>query len=305
VVELLTSQDQRLRRLAALALGESGDKRGGAILIDWWRDAEHRDFQRSRELLAAFATLRLRDVVWFLCTSLSDVRLRPYLARTLAKIGEESARVPLARAFADERSQSARAELAQALVELGAREEIAAPLVRFLGVPDPLANGLETALKARVLPLVGGPGERELPRLRSRSELGTRVRVVVPKGGNGRGVRFLARASCPKGGEPGALVLSSASHLVRYDRAGKSLPERGVPQLDEKRALKLPLRCESRPLEVFATLPQNLAVRPGTSTEVILFASRNVAVEALALVPLADELPPPPPRPWSPEAPGE
>jgi arylsulfatase A-like enzyme len=306
VIELLGSPDQRLRRLAALALGESGDRRGSAILIDWWRDAEHRDFQRSRELLAAFGTLRLRDAVWFLCGSLSDVRLRPYLARALAKIGEESARVPLARAFADERSQSARAELGQALVELGAREEIAPALVRFLGVPDPLANGLEIAMKAKVLPLVGGPGEKELPRLRSRSELGTRVRVVVPKkGGNGRGVRILVRASCPKGGEPGALVLGSAAHLVRFDRAGKSLPERGVPQLDESRSLKLPLRCESRPLEVFATLPANLAVRPGSSAEFILFASRNVSVEAFALVPLADELPPPPPKPWSPEAPGE
>jgi hypothetical protein len=305
VVELLSSQDQRLRRLAALALGESGDKRGSAVLIDWWRDAEHRDFQRSRELLSAFATLRLRDVVWFLCGSLSDVRLRPYLARALAKIGDESARVPLARAFADERSQSARAELAQALVELGAREEVAAPLVRFLGVPDPLVNGLEVALKARVLALVGGPGERELPRLRSRSELGTRVRLVVPKGGNGHGLRVLVRASCPKGGEPGALVVGSAAHLVRYDRAGKSLPERGVPQLDQNRALKLPLRCESRALEVFETLPPSLAVRPGTSAEFILFASRNVAVEAMAVVPLADELPPPPPKPWSPATPGE
>jgi arylsulfatase A-like enzyme len=305
VVELLGSPDQNLRRLAALALGESGDKRGSTVLIDWWRDAAHRDFQRSRELLGAFATLRLRDAVVFLCASLSDVRLRPYLAQALAKIGEESARVPLARAFADERSQSARVELARALLELGAREEIASALVRFLGVPDPLSNGLETAWKARVLPLVGGPGERELPRLRSRSELGTRVRFVVPKGGNGQGVRALIRASCPKEGEPGAVVLSSALHLVRYDRAGKSLPERGVPQLDESRSIKLPLRCESHPVEAFATLPENLGVRPGKSSELVLFASRNVAVEAVAFVPLADELPPPPPKPWSPEAPGE
>jgi hypothetical protein len=305
VIELLGSKDSRLRRLAALALAESGDRRGKDILLDWWRDAPSRDFQRSRELLDAFATLRWRDAVPFLYPSLSDVRLRPYLARALAKIGDESARVPLARAFAEERSQSARVELAKALIEIGAREEIALPLTRFLGVPDPLVDGLDVALKAHVLPLVGGPGERELPRLRRRSELGTRVRVVVPKGGKERGVRVLVRASCPKGGEPGAIVVGSAAHLVRYDRAGRSLPERGVPQLDDSRSLKLPLRCESRPLEVYATLPPSLGVRPGISTELILFASRNVAVEALALVPLADELPPPAPKPWNPQDPAE
>jgi hypothetical protein len=101
------------------------------------------------------------------------------------------------------------------------------------------------------------------------------------------------------------VVLSSALHLVRYDRSGKSLPERGVPQLDESRSIKLPLRCESRPVEAFASLPENLGIRPGRSSELVLFASRNVAVEAVAFVPLADELPPPPPKPWSPEAPGE
>ncbi len=305
VVELLNASDLELRRLAALALGESGDKRGAAILIDWWRNPKQRDFTRSRQILNAFGVLALRDAVPFLTESLGDVRLRPYLARTLAKIGEESARVPLARAFADERSQSARVELVRALVALGGREEIAAPLTRFLGVADPLSDGLEVALKAHLLALVGGPGEKELPRIRSRTELGTRVRGVIPKAGNGRGIRALVRASCPKSDVPGTVVIGSAAHLVRYDRSGKPLPERGVPKLNEARSLRLAVPCEGRPREVFATVPESLGLRPGLSYEVIVFASRGVGLEALALVPLADELPPPPPKPWSPEAPGE
>lgn len=305
VVELLDAPDLKLRRLAALALAESGDKRGASVLLEWWRADRGGDFQRSRDLLEAFGTLRLKDAVWPLTTSLSDVRLRPYLARALAKIGDGSARVPLTRAFADERSQSARVELASSLVNLGAREEIAVPLTRFLGVPDPLVNGVKTALDAHVLVHVGGPSERDLPRIRSRSDIGTRVRVVVPKAGNGQGVRAFVRGSCPKSAESGTVMLSSSSHLLRFDSSGKALPERGVPKLDEARSLRLALPCEGRPLEVFGTLPEQVGVKPGTSSELVLFSSRNVALEAVLLVPLADELPPPPPKPWTPEAPGE
>ena len=129
--------------------------------------------------------------------------------------------------------------------------------------------------------------------------------MVVPKAGNGQGVRALVRGSCPKGAESGTIVLSSSSHLLRFDSTGKAVPERGVPKLDETRSLRLALPCEGRALEVFGTLPQQVGVRAGTSSELVLFSSRNVTLEAILLVPLADELPPPPPKPWSPEAPGE
>ena len=93
VIELLN--DPKYQRLAALALAESGDKRGEQILIDWWRAADQREFQQSRDMLGAFALLRARDAVPWLVRSLDDVRLRPFVAKTLAAIGEESARVPL------------------------------------------------------------------------------------------------------------------------------------------------------------------------------------------------------------------
>ncbi len=305
-VELLRDPDRNLRRLAALALGESGDKRAEAELIAWWRDREHLEFTRACEVLAALAAIRSRDALPFLLKSLDDVRLRPYVARTLSAIGDESGRYWLARALANERSHSTRGVLLDALLSLGAREELAAPLVRLLGVPDPPPNGIEAALRAKVLQHVGGPEPRDLARLRDRSDLGVRLRVFIPKGGNGSGVRVLVRAHCPKGTGDGAgsgsgsgeVLLSSASHLVRYDKRGELVRQRGIPELDPQRVLRLPFPCTGQSLERFARVPDNLGARPGVLSEFVLFANRAITIEGVALVPLADELPPPPPEPW-------
>jgi hypothetical protein len=34
-------------------------------------------------------------------------------------------------------------------------------------------------------------------------------------------------------------------------------------------------------------------------SEFVVFANRPITIEGVALVPLADELPPPPPEPWT------
>jgi arylsulfatase A-like enzyme len=303
-VELLRDPDQNLRRLAALSLGESGDKRAEAELIAWWRDREHLEFTRAVEVLGALAAIRSRDAIPFLLKSLDDVRLRPYVAKTLSAIGDESGRYWLARALANERSHSTRAVLLDALLSLGAREELAAPLVRLLGVPDPPPNGIEAALRAKVLQHVGGPEPRDLARLRDRSDLGVRLRVFIPKGGNGTGVRVLVRAHCAKGDGEGAgsgsaeVLLSSASHLVRYDNRGELVRQRGIPELDAQRVLRLPFPCTGESLERFARVPDNVGARPGVLSEFVVFANRPITIEGVALVPLADELPPPPPEPW-------
>lgn len=299
VLELLT--EPRYRRMAALALAESGDSRGRDGLLEWWRDKASREFSRSKQLLSAIGTLRLREAVPLLAAELEDVRLRPEIARALAQIGDESGRMPLARALANERSHSTRQALFEALVELGGRYELVLPLVRFLGVPDPLPEGLAIAMNARILGHVGGPTERDLPRLKERSELGTRVRLVIPKGGNGQGIRALARVECSRAARQGELVIGSAEHLIRYDRAGKPIRQRTVPELDTTRALRLPVACSGQPTEVYGSLPENMPARPGSSLELIVYASRDVKVHGLALVPLSDELPPPPPEPWQAE----
>ena len=298
VLELLRDPDQNLRRLAALSLGESGDRRAEAELIAWWRDRDQLEFGRAREVLGAFSAMRSRDALPFLLKALDDVRLRPHVAKTLAAIGDDSARYWLARALSNERSHSTRGVLLDALLSLGAREELAAPLVRLLGVPDPPPNALDAALRAKVLKHVGGPEPRDLARLRELSDLGVRVRLFIPKGGNGTGVRALVRASCPAGAGPGEVLLSSASHLVRYDTRGEPVRQRGIPELDPKRVLRLQIPCTGQPIERFARVPDNVGARPGALSEFVVFAIRPITIEGLALVPLADELPPPPPEPW-------
>jgi hypothetical protein len=54
-------------------------------------------------------------------------------------------------------------------------------------------------------------------------------------------------------------------------------------------------------VEVSATLPDSLGVRPGRAVELVVFAERSVTLDGLVVVPLANELPPPPPEPWSPD----
>jgi HEAT repeat protein len=146
-MELVEDPDAAWRRLAALALAENGDPRGAAVLVEWWQ-AEPPPFARARELLAAFGQIRSKEAAAPLLRSLDDVRLRPYIAETLASIGQSSARGPLAERWSSERYQNARVALGNALLRLGAKRELSAPLVRFLGTPDPCLEG-STWLAAR------------------------------------------------------------------------------------------------------------------------------------------------------------
>jgi len=299
VGELLAGPELRFRRLAALALGESGDKRGEAELVDWWLHPEARDFTRSREILQVFGELRLKAALGPLVQSLGDVRLRPHVARALARIGDDAARGALLKALGDERLQSTRLALAEAMVELGAKDEMAAPLRRYLGTPDPLPGGLGLALRAKVLDYVGGPEPRDLAKLSKHADLGQAIELTIPPGGNGRGVRVIVRATST-GMSPGEVRVSAGTHLIRFDREGTPKRQRGVPALDERRVQRILVPRSEKPVEVYATVPAALGLRPGLRTAVVVYASSGVTVEAVALVPLSDELPPPPPEPWKP-----
>ncbi len=295
--ELVKSDDVKWRRLAALALGQVGDKRGEETLIAWWKDERSRDYTRSREILDAFAAIRSEDAVYPLTGSLDDVRLRPYIAETLAAIGEEAARGPLANALKVERYQSARVALARALVELKAEGELIEPLVRFLGVPDPLPDGLAFARRAKVLEHVGGPPKKLLDRLAKESSLGVALSLFVPRGGNGSGVRAIVRAK-NFGSEPAIVRLGARRDPIKYDRKGIPVKERNIPRIDSERQLEFRVPPGRAASELHAVLPKSLGARPRRSIELVLFADRNVEIEAIALVPLADELPPPPREPW-------
>jgi arylsulfatase A-like enzyme len=295
-VELLRSSDAHFRRLAALALGESGDKRGEELLVAWWRDDQGRDFQRSRELLDVFAALRTKDAVVPLMQSLSDVRLRPYIAQTLGKIRDEAAAGALLNALNDERMQSTRVALASALADLDAGPALATPLVRFLGVPDPLPGGLLLAQRAKILEHVGGPVGRDAARLTRDENLGVKLTVTIPPGGNGKGVRLIVRVR-NLGTLPGTLLFARGIDSAAPAKpTGFTLPK--LPVIDEKHALRLSVPPAAEPLELTAQLPDSFGARAALRASFLLYAERGVEVETMALVPLSDELPPPPPKPW-------
>jgi hypothetical protein len=300
VYDLLSSDGRNWQRLAALALAETGDKRGAARLVEWWRDESARNYTQSRELLAALGRIQCRDAVVPLTRSLGDVRLRPAIASALADIGDDVARGPLVQAFAGERYQSARAALAEALVRLKAREELARPLTRFLGVPDPLPGGLGMAVRSGILEHVGGPDTRGVARLQKQSSLGVNVRVIVPRTGNNSGFRALVRASNP--GEVDGELRVGLPTVVSGVTPRKSSQDTSITQeFSGGRFLSFPVPRGTKEVELFAAIPKDWPLRKGLSLDVRILSTSSVRVEAFALVPLADEIPPPPPQPWRPE----
>lgn len=291
--ELLT--DGGWQRLAALALAESGDDRGEDYLVAWWMDSKGRDFERSAQILDALAKIRSKKGVWPLVQSLGDVRLRPRIARTLAAIGDGIARNPLASALARERYQKARVALARALLELGGGEELVRPLVRFLGVPDPIEDGLDIAAQAGVLQYVGGPSPRDLRGLARDAAVGAVVRLVIPKAGNGKGLRLLLRGQATED-RAGRVTISPRS-------AWNPGPRSKLPELDARRRLAVELPAGAPMRDYAIEVPKDFHLKPAMSTELVVFAEHGTKIEALAIVPLADELPPPPPKPWRPGVP--
>ncbi|MBN1612683.1 MAG: sulfatase-like hydrolase/transferase [Polyangiaceae bacterium] len=297
--ELARSEQLRWRRLAALALAEAGDGRGEQTLIDWWKDKSARDFRRSCELLDALAQIRSKDAAWWLTRSLDDVRLRPRVARALAAIGERSARGPLVVAFAKERYQSARVALGRALVDLGGKEELAVPLTRFLGVPDPLAGGLGLALRAGILEHLGGPSRRQLGELRNQSNMGAAFRALIPRGGNGSGVRVLVRGKAEQ--RDGEVRVGKRLEPLVHQLTDEPITYRKIPTIDPKAMVRIALPASAQTTEVWGRVPDSVGLAPGQSVDLVLVADGNVTVEAVAVVPLADELPAPAPEPWHPD----
>jgi arylsulfatase A-like enzyme len=315
--ELLQARESEWRRLAALALAESGDRRGEDTLIAWWREAfpatskDQRpakppvaiQFERGREIVRALATIRSKGAVVPLIDALDDVRLRPHVATALATIGQKAARPALAARLETERSQSARVAMMDALVRLGAGPELRGPLVFLLGIPDPLPNGLGYALEADILDLVGGPRKKDLARLRRLANSGVALGLVVPKGRRGAGARVLCRARSLDG-RPGEIRFGRAAAGTRSSPRRDALVPAHAPELDAGRAVMLAVTGSTKPVEVFADLPEALSIQPGRYAELVVYSTQNVELEACAVVPRSDELAPPPPEPWKTEADG-
>jgi hypothetical protein len=285
-VEALHGPDREAQRAAALALAENGDGRAGPALVEWWQ-AEHVPYPRAREILAALAAIRSRNAVIPLIAALSDLRLRPHVAQTLAAIGHPAARAPIAEWLAKEQNHDTRAALADALVRLGAKAELAPLLVRFLGTPDPIASGVAMARRSGLLATFGS-SEADLARLRAEPDTAVSMEIEIGRKREG-GYRLLARAA-PTDGQPGTVTFTPC-------RTGTEQPPDAPQTLHFARG-----SVE----ELFFTLPwisTNGHTAKRASLCLTIARTANLALEGVAVVPLADDLPPPPPEPW--EAPPE
>jgi hypothetical protein len=137
-------------------------------------------------------------------------------------------------------------------------------------VDDPASTRLATrAMDALVAAAKLGPGQA--CRLRSTDGRGGELRVGRPKSG-----------------------------LLRQPGDGTTLVPGQAPELDPARETSLQVLAETKPHDVAATLPESFGAGPGKLLELVFYATQNVAVDACAVVPLSDELPPPPPAPWQP-----
>src|SRR5450432_3058518 len=100
--------------------------------------------------------------------------------------------------------------------------------------------------------------------------------------------------SCARatGSAPGEVLIAAAAP----DWGGKHLPR--LPSLDAAQALRLHIPPGPQPVVVYGELPKSVAARPGLRGRFVVFADSTVQLDAISLVPLSDELPPPPPKPW-------
>jgi arylsulfatase A-like enzyme len=285
VTELLNGPNREARRLAALALGENGDGRAGPVLAEWWQ-SERLPYSRAREVLAAIGKVRAREAVASLIATLGDLRLRPLIAETLAAIGHPGARAPLAERLAGERNKDTRSALAAALVKLGAKSELAGPLFRFLGTPDPLPDGIDMARRAGLLPLVGTT-EDDLARLRAATDAPVTLRIAPSEAH-----RILVRAATTDA-TPGRVTLTRCSPQ-RTDASALSADDAAPLVLDFP---------DDKARELFLPLPPGWTIGanagPAGSTLCLrVERTANLAIEGIGVVPLAPEIPPPPPEPW-------
>jgi arylsulfatase A-like enzyme len=313
--ELLETGNKAERRLAALALAEAGDYRGEDILVAWWRAAFPRrrgqdkpaeddllTFERAKEVLVVLAELKNDESVGLLIASLDDVRLRPYIARTLAKIGEDAARPALASRLLDERYETSRVALTEALLDLGAGPELRTPLVSMLGLPDPLPGGVEYAKRAGMLRHVGGPvRDGEQKRLKRFATSGVAVDFVVPELVKGSepaaseaSVRLICRARAPSGGE-----IRAGRRLGLPSGPEKKAPiPSDLPALDPERSVVVTVPVAPEPVEAYVDVGPQVGAKPGEQITLVVYATQGVEIDTCVLVPLRSPIPPPPPEPW-------
>ena len=97
------------------------------------------------------------------------------------------------------------------------------------------------------------------------------------------------------------LRAKSDSNRTAQVHVGVPISGAGLPQLDPEKSVHLDV-APGEAREVYAALPADIKAAGGRLLQLVVLAEHNVAVEGLAVVPLADEIAPPAPKPWNPDA---
>ena len=103
------------------------------------------------------------------------------------------------------------------------------------------------------------------------------------------------------GGQPASVHVGGRADPLEYDSKGKLKNSKKIPKIDLDRSVSLAVPPGGEVAEVYGPLPESLGSRPGRGQRLVLYAERGIEVLGMAVVPLADELPPPEPQPWRPE----
>ncbi len=301
VTELLGDPNSDNARLAALALAESGDNRGGDVLLGFWRaaftrkiggirrlDKEVMSVERAREVALALGNLGRQEVVGELIVALRDPRLTVAVSRALAATGEDAARPALANALRSAEGDAVDA-VAESLLRLGGGPEMAAPIIELLGRAKPAPEALSYAMKAKVMRFVGGPTrDAESKRLQRFATSGVLVDFVVPKAPKGTRTRGRVRVVCRVGAEEGGeLRLGKREDLPLQSEKKSAIPSTR-PQLDESASVTLVVPSGEGATQVFAELPTEMGAEPGDQVSFVVYATQGVKVQACALVPVLD-----------------
>jgi len=255
---------------AGVALAGRGDARGVGALTDMATDTSLDEVARRAaiEALGALGALGKEPAVSALVATLDEVRLRPAASAALGRIGTPVALDAIAARFAQERYPESRAAQARALVDAG--DGRARGLIeRFLGTATSVPGGVQLLVE------LGGLGR------------------ATPCGADLRAGRSALGGEwhCDAGGcEPGA---------------DARLELRGVAG-DRRLSLRVAAAAQAT-LTVAGgvhTLRPGLqelgiAVEAGASSLRVEGAGR---IEAFACVATADDIAPPPPVPWKPDA---
>jgi arylsulfatase A-like enzyme/HEAT repeat protein len=266
---LLAGAPEPARR-AALALAGQGDGSGEAILIAAALDASLEEPERLaalRALAAQGSKLASRALL----PLLDDVRLRAETAITLGRIGDRSAVAGLLRALRVERYPEARRAEAQALIALGARAPALALIRRFLGTSSSLPDGVGLLRDAGALAAANGAGADLVVAAHVRQgawqceSKGCRptggAAIALPEGGAPRGeARVTVRAR-----------VEGTSRLLRLSDKAHHLNE-GVSEV-------------------------GWSVADARALVVKVEADTGVWLQAIAVVPAVDDVPPPAPEP--------